>query len=109
MMRRMGGADAFFLDLETPRAYMHTFKIGILDPGEHPESWSFDIYRERVRRRIHRIPAFRWRYLPSPLGLGYPLWVDDPDFNLDYHLRHVACPAPGDQAGRSTGCPHPQL
>ena len=50
-----------------------------------------------MKRRLHRIPAFRWRYLPSPLGLGYPLWVDDPDFNLDYHLRHVACPAPGDQ------------
>jgi WS/DGAT/MGAT family acyltransferase len=93
----MGGADAFFLGLETPRAYMHTFKIAILDPGESPECWSFDIYRERVKRRLHRIPAFRWRYLPSPFGLGYPLWVDDPDFNLDYHLRHVACPAPGDQ------------
>ncbi len=97
MMRRMGGADAFFLGLETPRAYMHTFKIAILDPGEQPEAWSFDLYRERVRRRLHRIPAFRWRYIPSPFGLGYPLWVDDPDFNLDYHLRHVACPAPGDQ------------
>ncbi len=97
MMRRMGGADAFFLGLETPRAYMHTFKIAILDPGDHPEAWCFKVYRERVRRRLHRIPAFRWRYLPSPLGLGYPLWVDDPDFNLDYHLRRVACPAPGDQ------------
>jgi WS/DGAT/MGAT family acyltransferase len=93
----MGGADAFFMGLETPRAYMHTFKIGILDPSEHPESWSFDIYRERVRRRIHRIPAFRWRYVPSPLNLGHPIWAEDPDFNLDYHLRHVACPAPGDQ------------
>ncbi len=97
MIRRMGGADAFFLALETPRAYMHTFKIAILDPSEHPEAWSFDIYRERVRRRLHRIPPFRWRYVHSPLGLAYPLWAEDPDFNLDYHLRHVACPAPGDQ------------
>jgi diacylglycerol O-acyltransferase / wax synthase len=97
MIRRMGGADAFFLGLETPRAYMHTFKIGILDPADHPEGFSFKIYRERVRRRLHRIPAFRWRYVHSPLGLAYPLWVEDPDFNLDYHLRHVACPAPGDQ------------
>lgn len=97
MIKRMGGADAFFMGLETSRAYMHTFKIGILDPSEHPEHWSFDIYRERVRRRLHRVPVFRWRYMPSPLGLGHPLWVEDPDFNLDYHLRHVACPAPGDQ------------
>lgn len=97
MIRRMGGADAFMLAMETPRAYMHTFKIAILDPSEYPEQWSFDVYRERVRRRLDRIPVFRWRYVPSPLNFGHPLWADDPDFNLDYHLRHVACPAPGDQ------------
>lgn len=97
MFRRMGGADASFLALETPRQYMHTFKITILDIGEYKDQWSFDEYRRRTEKRIHMIPAFRWRYVPSPLGLGYPLWVDDPDFNLDYHLRHVACPAPGDQ------------
>ena len=45
MIRRMGGADAFFLGLETPRAYMHTFKIGILDPADHPEGFSFKICR----------------------------------------------------------------
>ena len=97
MMRRMGGGDARFLAMETPRQYMHTFKIAILDISEFKDQWSFDEYRRRYEKRVHRIPALRWRYVPSPFGLAYPLWVDDPDFNLDYHLRHVACPAPGDQ------------
>ncbi len=96
MMKRMGGVDAMFLGMESPRAYMHTFKIAILDPSGHPDGWSFERYQERLRRRLHRIPLFRWRYLPAPLGLGHPLWVEDPDFYLGYHLRRIACPAPGD-------------
>ena len=96
MMKRMGGVDAMFLGMESPRAYMHTFKIAILDPGSHPDDWSFQRYKERLENRLQHIPAFRWRYLPAPLGLGHPLWVEDPDFFLGYHLRHIACPAPGD-------------
>lgn len=97
MMQRMGGADAFMLALETPRAYMHTFKIAILDPGDRGAEWFYQRYRERSRRRVHRVPVLRWRYLPSPFGLSHPVWAEDPNFNLDYHIRRVACPAPGDQ------------
>jgi WS/DGAT/MGAT family acyltransferase len=96
MMKMMGGLDAMFLASETPRTYMHTFKIAILDPSSHEEGWDFQRYRERLQNRLHHIPLFRWRYLPAPLGLGHPMWVEDPDFHLDYHLRRVACPAPGD-------------
>ncbi len=96
MMKRMSGVDALFLGLETPRSYMHTFKIAILDPATRPQGWSYEWYRELVKRRLHRIPQFRWRYLPAPLGLSHPLWVEDPDFFLGYHLRHVSCPPPGD-------------
>jgi diacylglycerol O-acyltransferase len=92
----MGGADAFMLSNETPRAYMHTFKVAILDPSTDPEGWSFEKCYEEFAARIHLIPYFRWRYAPSPLGINHPIWVDDPDFNLHYHLRRVSCPAPGD-------------
>ncbi len=95
-MIRMGGADAFMLLNETPRAYMHTFKVAILDPSTDPEGWSFDRYYRDFSQRIHLIPMFRWKYAPSPLGLNHPMWVDDPDFNLAYHVRRVACPSPGD-------------
>ena len=95
-MLRMGGADAFMLFNETPRAYMHTFKVAILDPSTDPQGWSFDKYYQDFSDRIHLVPMFRWKYAASPLGLSHPMWVDDPDFNLAYHVRRVSCPAPGD-------------
>ncbi len=95
-MKRMGGVDSMMLQMETPRAYQHTFKVAILDPSTDPEGWSFDKWRRDFEARIHLIPFFRWKYAPAPLGVNHPMWVDDPDFNLDYHMRRVACPAPGD-------------
>ena len=95
-MIRMGGADAFMLSMETHRAYMHTFKVAILDPSTDPEGWNYDKWVSDFAARLHLIPWFRWKYAPSPLGLNHPMWVDDPDFNLNYHVRRVACPPPGD-------------
>lgn len=95
-MKQMSGIDAMFIGMESPRAYMHTFKIAVFDPTAHPDGWCFESYQERLKNRLHLMPGFRWRYLPAPLGIGHPMWVEDPDFFLGYHLRHVACPAPGD-------------
>ena len=95
-MIRMGGADAFMLSNETPSAYMHTFKVAILDPSTDPEGWSFEKFHRDIAERLHLVPLFRLKYAPAPLGINHPMWVDDPDFNLRYHLRRVACPAPGD-------------
>ncbi len=96
-MRRLSPNDATLLYNETPRAYMHTLKIARLDPSEEPGGFSFEAYRERLQSRLHRAPPFRWRLAPTPLGLHHPLWIEDPDFDIDYHLRHVACPPPGDE------------
>jgi diacylglycerol O-acyltransferase len=96
-MFRMNGADAFLLAAETPRSYQHTLKIGILDPSGEPGGWSFEQYRSAILPRLHVSPVFRWKLAPSPLGFNHPMWIDDPDFKIDHHLKHVACPAPGDQ------------
>jgi diacylglycerol O-acyltransferase len=95
-MKRMGGADSMMLNMENPSIYMHTFKVAILDPSTDPDGWCFDKWRRSFKERLHLIPFFRWRYAPAPLGLNHPTWVDDPDFNFDYHVRRVSCPAPGD-------------
>ncbi len=95
-MKRMSGADAFMLGIETSRAYQHTFKIAIIDPSTDPQGWSFAKYYRDMESRVHLLPQLRWKYAPAPLGLGHPYWVDDPDFDLHYHLRRVACPSPGD-------------
>ena len=95
-MRRLNGVDAFMLGMETSKAYMHTFKVAIIDPSTDPEGWSFDRFYAESARRIHLVPMLRWKYLDSPLGLNHPYWVDDPDFDLHYHIRRVACPPPAD-------------
>ena len=92
-MIRMGGTDAMMLSSETPSAYMHTFKVAILDPSTDPEGWSFKKYHDDFAGRIHLVPMFRWKLAPTPLGINHPMWVDDPNFNLDYHVRRVACPS----------------
>ena len=95
-MRRMGGADAFMLAMETPKAYMHTFKVAILDPSTDPEGWSFDKFHQGFEDRIHLVPYLRWKYADTPFGINHAVWMEDEDFNLDYHIRRVALPDPGD-------------
>jgi WS/DGAT/MGAT family acyltransferase len=92
----MGGADAFMLAMETPRAYMHTFKVAILDPSTDPDGWSYEKFRQSFEERVHLVPYLRWKYAKTPLGINLPLWIEDEDFNLDFHIRRVALPDPGD-------------
>ena len=49
-----------------------------------------------VSERLHLLPPFRWRLVNVPLGLDLPYWVEDPDFDLDFHIRESAIPPPGD-------------
>ena len=95
-MQRLGGADAFMLSFETPKAYMHTFKVAILDPSTDPEGWSYEKLHQDFEDRLHLVPFLRWKVGHAPLGLNHPLWIEDPNFNLDFHIRRIACPAPGD-------------
>jgi diacylglycerol O-acyltransferase len=94
---RLTGTDAMLLYLDGPRQYQHTLKITIIDPSAEPRAASYEWSKRLFVERLYRIPPLRWRCAPTPLGLHHPLWVDDPDFNADYHIRRVVCPAPGDQ------------
>ena len=95
-MRRMGGADAFMLAMETPKAYMHTFKVAIIDPSTDPDGWSHEKFHRDFEERVHVVPYLRWKLADTPLGINHGLWIEDEDFNLDFHVRRVALPAPGD-------------
>src|SRR5437899_1506810 len=50
---------------------------------------------EQIRRRLHLVPRYRHKLASTALDRGRPVWVDDPDFNLEYHIRHTALPTPG--------------
>ena len=94
-MIRLNAIDALFLCLEDATVHEHTVKISILDYSQTPGGYSFAGIREVMRNRMHRVPPFRWRTVNTPLGLHHPLWIEDPNFDLDYHLLRVGVPPPG--------------
>jgi WS/DGAT/MGAT family acyltransferase len=94
-LRRLSGEDAIFVYGETPLMPMHTMGTVLLDPSGVPGGFDFERIARTVASRIHLIPPFRQRLLEVPLGLGHPVLVDDPDFDLANHLHRVAVPAPG--------------
>jgi WS/DGAT/MGAT family acyltransferase len=94
-MERLSGLDATFLYMETPSLHMHVSMAAIFDPATVPGGYSFDKVRDLVSERLRAVPVFRRRLVEVPFRLGHPYWVDDPHFDLDYHLRRAAIPAPG--------------
>jgi diacylglycerol O-acyltransferase / wax synthase len=94
-MERLTGLDAGFLWMETPTAPMHVAGLAIFDPSTVPGRFDIDRLRDLYSGRLHLAPPFRRRLREVPFGIHLPLWIEDPDFDLDWHLRHVAVPAHG--------------
>ena len=94
-MNHLSGMDASFLHLESPEMPMHVGSLQILDL---PEGYAGDYY-EDVKRymasRIHLASVFQRKLALMPFDLANPVWVDDEDVDLDYHVRHVMLPRPG--------------
>jgi WS/DGAT/MGAT family acyltransferase len=84
-----------FLYNELPTQHMHTLKLAIFDYAEAPGGYSFELQKEKLRARLDRLPPLRWRTVTTPLALNHPLWIEDAEFDLDYHVRRAALPAPG--------------
>lgn len=83
--------DATFLYAETPTSPMNVGSVAIIEG-----SLSYKDFRALIMSRLHLIPKFRRRLMYVPFSVDHPYWVDDPDFNIDMHIKHVALPKPGD-------------
>ena len=95
-MRQLTSLDAQFLALENDRHVGHVGSLAILDPATAPGGEvTCRSIRRLIRERLPALPPLRWRVREVPLGLDYPFWVEDPDFDLDYHVRELALPRPG--------------
>jgi diacylglycerol O-acyltransferase / wax synthase len=90
---RLTSIDASFLHQEGPASHMHIGGVLVFE-GPPPD---FEQYLDHVRRRLHLVPRYRQKLATPPLEMGRPLWIDDPSFNIEYHVRHSALPAPGDE------------
>lgn len=95
-MQQLTGLDAAFLAMETHAVFGHVGSICILDPSTSPDPFTLEKLTALIEQRIHLIPPFRRRLATVPLGLDQPYWIEDPDFDIEYHVRELALPAPGD-------------
>jgi WS/DGAT/MGAT family acyltransferase len=90
---RLTAVDASFLAQEGPTSHMHVGAVVVCE-GPAPD---FEEFLDHVRGRLHLVPRYRQRLAEPPFESGRPLWVDDPSFNLEYHVRQTALPAPGSE------------
>ena len=102
-MKPLEGFDAAFLSLETPTTPLHVGLVMVLDPPEGTRSLfspstRYAQIRRMIAQRVPLLAPFRQRALRVPLGLHHPVWVDDPDFELDDHLSRASLPSPGGPA-----------
>jgi diacylglycerol O-acyltransferase / wax synthase len=95
-MRQLTSLDAQFLAMETPRTFGHVSGFAVHDPSTAPGgTLTRDDICKMVEERLHLLPPFREKLATVPFGLDLPYWVEDPDFDLDFHIRETAVPPPG--------------
>ena len=90
---RLTALDASFLHQEGPTSHMHVGAISLFEGPPPPYTELLDALRER----LHLVPRYRQKLSVPPAASGRPLWVDDPTFNLEYHVRQTALPRPGSE------------
>jgi WS/DGAT/MGAT family acyltransferase len=96
VVRQLTGLDSEFLAIEDDRNFAHVSGLAVLDPADAPGgALTLADVRELVLERIHLLPPFRWRLEEVPFGLDHPWWIEDPDFDISYHVRELALPSPG--------------
>ncbi len=93
-MERMGSLDAMFIAIEDAVNHMHIGSVGIFE-GPAP---TYDEFLALLAAKIQLVPRYRQRVREAPASIGRPLWIDDVEFDLEYHVRHTALP-PGERYG----------
>ncbi len=97
---RLSALDASYLWIERPRAFCHSTSVLIFEPGPlHCAGGgvALEELADAIAARLAHVPRYRQRLKWIPIE-DHPVWVDDPEFNLDYHLRHTSLPRPGGPA-----------
>lgn len=80
---------------ETPEIHMHTLKIGVVDTSGTNGAYSFEAFRRAAHPRLMSLPPLRFQLVDIPWKLHHPMWVENSEIDLDYHLRQITVPAPG--------------
>ena len=103
-MKRLNGMDAMLLYSETPNLHTHTLKVAIIhaprtqggkESSDFDGEFTFDVFRRTIQSRLHLLDPLRYRLIDMPWKLHHPMWMENCDVDLDYHLRRVQIPSPG--------------
>ena len=94
-MKRLNGWDAMLLYSETTNLPAHTLKIIVVDATDFGGDFTFDVFRRWVRGRLHLLDPLRYKLVEVPFKLHHPMWLENCEVDLDYHLRRVRVPSPG--------------
>jgi WS/DGAT/MGAT family acyltransferase len=97
-VKRLNGMDAMLLYSETPNLHTHTLKIAVIQTGaaaDRDGGFTYDLVRQTLLRRMHRLDPLRYKLVDIPWRLHHPMWLEDCDVDLDYHLRRIRVPSPG--------------
>lgn len=99
--QRLSGLDATFLYLETANQPLHVCSILELDTSTMPGGYTFDKLRDLLAARVRAMPEFRMKLSDSFLNIDHPVWVEDPEFDVEHHVHRIGLPAPGGRAEMS--------
>ena len=94
-MQRLSGWDATFVYGESPNVPVHTMKIAIVDTSEFDGEFNFDLFRRVAQRWLPALEPLRYKLVDIPLKLHHPMWLENCEVDLDYHLRCVNVASPG--------------
>ena len=94
-MKRLNGMDAMLLYSETPNLHTHTLKVAVIDAADFEGEFNYETFRHHLRRRLHLLDPLRYKLVDIPWRLHHPMWLENCEVDLDYHLRRGRVPAPG--------------
>ncbi|MBA3803463.1 MAG: wax ester/triacylglycerol synthase family O-acyltransferase [Acidimicrobiia bacterium] len=96
-MRQLSGLDVSFLNMETHSTFGHVSSLNLYDPANSPDGAGAGLAatKELIVSKLDTLVPFRRRLVEVPFGLDFPYWIDDDDFDIDFHVRHHAVPPPG--------------
>jgi len=94
-MKTLGGIDASFLYMETPHTPMHVAGLSIVELPQGFEGDFYEVYKAHIGSRLHLFPILKKKIVQVPWDIDHPLWIDDDEMDLGYHIRHLGLPKPG--------------
>ena len=91
-MQQLTAVDSGFLTMETGSQFGHVGSLTIFEPDA-----TYEAICNQIQQRIHLLPPYRRQLVEVPFGLDLPYWIESPNFDLDFHIRHIAVPPPGNR------------